>query len=61
SVYFTSLYGSDTGLSFATWMAIGVPVALITTLLAWIWLQVLFAADFKYYDHQRGSLSKQQN
>ncbi|KAK4023544.1 hypothetical protein OUZ56_008949 [Daphnia magna] len=44
---FEDLYGSDTGLSFATWMAIGVPVALITTLLAWIWLQVLFAADFK--------------
>ncbi|KAI9556377.1 hypothetical protein GHT06_018951 [Daphnia sinensis] len=44
---FEELYGSDTGLSFATWMAIGVPVALITTLLAWIWLQVLFASDFK--------------
>ena len=36
------LYGSETGLSFATWMAVGVPIAVINTLLTWIWLQILF-------------------
>lgn len=36
------LYGADTGISFATWMAVGVPVAIVNTLLTWLWLQVLF-------------------
>nr|CAH0112211.1 unnamed protein product [Daphnia galeata] len=41
------LYGSETGLSFASWMAIGVPVSFVTTLLAWLWLQLLFMDNFK--------------
>lgn len=41
------LYGSETGLSFATWMAIGVPVAFSTTFFAWLWLQLLFMENFK--------------
>lgn len=36
------LYGSETGLSFASFMAIGVPVALLNTLLTWLWMQFLF-------------------
>ncbi|KAI9557042.1 hypothetical protein GHT06_016839 [Daphnia sinensis] len=36
------LYGSDSGLNFATWMAFNVPGMLINTFFAWIWLQYLF-------------------
>jgi len=36
------LYGSGTGLNFATWMAFNVPGMLINIFLAWIWLLFLF-------------------
>lgn len=36
------LYGSDSGLNFATWMAFNIPGMLINTFFAWIWLQYLF-------------------
>ena len=47
-MYLTRLYGTETGLSFASWMAIGVPVALATTLLAWVLLLLFFASYLKY-------------
>lgn len=36
------LYGSATGLNFASWMAFNVPVMIINTTLAWLWLNLLF-------------------
>ena len=47
-MYLSRLYGTETGLSFASWMAIGVPVALATTLLAWVLLLLFFASYLKY-------------
>ena len=34
-------YGEDIGLTFASWMALPIPVMVINILLAWLWLQRL--------------------
>lgn len=31
------IYGSDTGLSFSSWMAINMPIAFVITILLWLW------------------------
>ncbi|XP_037085207.1 solute carrier family 13 member 5-like [Pollicipes pollicipes] len=36
------LYGSKTGLTYTTFMMFGVPAMLLCTLIAWIWLVILF-------------------
>ena len=56
------LYGGETGMSFATWMAVGVPVAIINTFLTWLWLQALFMGCCRYYIHlERPWTSLEQN
>lgn len=42
------LYGGETGMSFATWMAVGVPIAIVNTFLTWLWLQALFMGCCRY-------------
>lgn len=39
---FTRYYGPDTGLSFASWMLVGVPIMLLCTMLGWVLLISLF-------------------
>ena len=34
-------FGDETGLTFASWMAFAIPVMLLNTILAWIWLLLL--------------------
>ena len=34
-------FGSDTGLTFASWMAFSIPCMLVCTVIAWLWLQKL--------------------
>ncbi|KAF7256760.1 hypothetical protein EG68_06508 [Paragonimus skrjabini miyazakii] len=37
-----SLFGSDTGLTFSTWMAFACPISVILLLLVWCWLTVRY-------------------
>ena len=48
-VYVCRLFGTSTGLNFATWMAFNVPGMLINLLFAWLWLQLLFIGFKKWY------------
>ncbi|KAF8571165.1 hypothetical protein P879_01204 [Paragonimus westermani] len=45
SIFFgqvNSLFGSDTGLTFSTWMAFACPISIILLLLIWLWLTVRY-------------------
>merc|ERR1719410_2976216 len=51
-----SNFGDETGLTFASWMAFAIPVMLLNTILAWIWLLLLqrlyLGKDSKTKDQQ---------
>eukprot|EP00094_Tigriopus_californicus_P006409 TCALIF_06173-PA protein Name:"Similar to SLC13A3 Solute carrier family 13 member 3 (Homo sapiens)" AED:0.13 eAED:0.13 QI:20/0.83/0.57/1/0.66/0.57/7/149/576 len=37
-----TIFGKDTGLNFATWMATSVPAMVINIIIAWAWLQIVY-------------------
>eukprot|EP00095_Tigriopus_kingsejongensis_P009456 snap_masked-scaffold197_size267318-processed-gene-1.12 protein:Tk09456 transcript:snap_masked-scaffold197_size267318-processed-gene-1.12-mRNA-1 annotation:"hypothetical protein DAPPUDRAFT_198799" len=37
-----TIFGKDTGLNFATWMAVAVPGMIVNILIAWAWLQIVY-------------------
>jgi len=52
------LYGPNTELNFATWMVVGVPIAVINTLLTWIWLQTYFMGFSQFFAKKKPSSKK---
>lgn len=53
------LYGSNTELNFATWMVVGVPIAVINTLLSWVWLQTYFLGCSEFCKRGEGNSQKE--
>lgn len=37
-----TIFGKDTGLNFATWMATSVPAMIVNIIIAWVWLQIVY-------------------